>query len=121
MAPIYVAPSLAKAREHPEASIMHYFRTLRAMYNAWQVRELAHLPRMQELQERLQKMTYDQVLDNIAIFGDPAYCIERLHWFKETFGMNQFICWFNTGGKLPHKQVMESMRLFAEQVMPYID
>jgi len=121
MAPIYVAPSLAKAREQPEASIMHYFRTLRDMYNAWQVRELAHLRRMQELQERLQKMTYDQVLDNIAIFGDPAYCIERLHWFKETFGMNQFICWFNTGGKLPHKQVMESMRLFAEQVMPYID
>ena len=121
MVPIYVAPSLSKAREQPEASIMHYFRTLRDMYNAWQVRELAHLPRMQELQERLQKMTYDQVLDNIAIFGDPAYCIERLHWFKETFGMNQFICWFNTGGKIPHKQVMESMRLFAEQVMPYID
>jgi alkanesulfonate monooxygenase SsuD/methylene tetrahydromethanopterin reductase-like flavin-dependent oxidoreductase (luciferase family) len=121
MAPIYVAPSLTKAREQPEASIMHYFRTLRDMYNAWQVRELAHLPRLQELQERLQKMTYDQVLDTIAIFGDPAYCIERLHWFKETFGMNQFICWFNTGGKLPHKQVMESMRLFAEQVMPYID
>ena len=121
MAPIYVAPSMARAREHPEASIMHYFRTLRDMYNAPQVREMAHLPRMQELQERLQKMTYDQVLDNIAIFGDPAYCIERLQWFKETFGMNQFICWFNTGGKIPHKQVMESMRLFAEQVMPYID
>jgi len=27
----------------------------------------------------------------------------------------------NTGGKIPHKQVMESMRLFAEQVMPYVD
>lgn len=120
-APIYVAPSLAKAREHPEASIMHYFRTLRDMYNTRQGRAMAHLPRMQELQERLQKMTYDQVLDSIAIFGDPAYCIERLQWFKETFGMHQFICWFNPGGKIPHKQVMESMRLFAEKVMPYVD
>lgn len=119
--PIYVAPSLARAREHPEASIMHYFRTLRDMYNTRQGRAMAHLPRMQELQERLQKMTYDQVLDNIAIFGDPAYCIERLQWFKETFGMHQFICWFNPGGKIPHKQVMESMRLFAEKVMPYVD
>lgn len=121
MAPVYVAPSLAKGREHPEASIMHYFRTLRDMYNTRQVRAMAHQPRMQELQERLQKMTYDQVLDNIAIFGDPAYCIERLQWFKETFGMHQLICWFNTGGKIPHKQVMESMRLFAEKVMPYVD
>lgn len=120
-APIYVAPSLAKAREHPEASIMHYFRTLRDMYNTRQARAMAHLPRMQELQDRLQKMTYDQVLDSIAIFGDPAYCIERLQWFKETFGMHQFICWFNPGGKIPHKQVMESMRLFAEKVMPYVD
>jgi alkanesulfonate monooxygenase SsuD/methylene tetrahydromethanopterin reductase-like flavin-dependent oxidoreductase (luciferase family) len=121
MAPIYVASSMARAREHPEASIMHYFRTLRDMYNTPQGQETAHLPRMQELQERLRQMTYDQVLDAIAIFGEPAYCIERLQWFKETFGMNQFICWFNTGGKIPHKQVMESMRLFAEQVMPYVD
>jgi len=121
MAPIYVAPSMARARQHPEASIMHYFRTLRDMYSARQVQSLAHLPRMRELQERLQKMTYDQVLDNIAIFGDPAYCIERLQWFKETFGMHQFICWFNTGGKMPHQRVMESMRLFAEKVMPYVD
>jgi alkanesulfonate monooxygenase SsuD/methylene tetrahydromethanopterin reductase-like flavin-dependent oxidoreductase (luciferase family) len=121
MAPIYVAPSMARAREYPEASIMHYFRTLRDMYNTPQGQETAHLPRMQELQERLRKMTYDQVLDTIAIFGDPAYCIERLQQFKETFGMHQCICWFNPGGKIPHKQVMESMRLFAEQVMPYVD
>jgi len=39
MAPIYVASSMARAREHPEASIMHYFRTLRDMYKKhhWQV------------------------------------------------------------------------------------
>lgn len=121
MAPIYVAPSLTRARQQAEASIMHYFKTLRDMFNAPQVRAMAHLPRLRELQERLQKMTYAQVLDNIAIFGDPAYCIERLQWFKETFGMHQFICWFNTGGKLPHTRVMESMRLFAEKVMPYVD
>jgi hypothetical protein len=121
MAPIYVASSMARAREHPEASIMHYFRTLRDMYNAPQGLEMAHLPRLQELQERLRQMTYDQVLDTIAIFGDPAYCIERLHWLKETLGIHQFICWFNTGGKIPHQQVMQSMRLFAEQVMPYVE
>lgn len=121
MAPVYVARSVARAREQAETSIMHYFKTLRDMYNARQVRTLANLPRLQELQERLQQMTYAQVVKDIAVFGDPAYCIERLQWFKETFGMNQFICWFNTGGKIPHKRVMESMRLFAEKVMPYVD
>lgn len=120
MIPVYVSSSLARGREHPEASIMHYFKTIREMYNARQTRALMQLPRMQEMQQRLQNMTYDQVLDTIAVFGDPAYCIERLQWFKETLGMHQLICWFNTGGKIPHQRVMESMRLFAEQVMPYI-
>lgn len=122
MAPIYVHSSHAKARELPEASIMHYFRTLRDMYDTPQMEAAAQAnPRMREMQDRLQRMTYDQVLDTIAIFGDPSYCIERIQWFKETFGMSQFICWFNTGGKIPHQRVMESMRVFAEQVMPYID
>ena len=113
-------PPMTRAREHPEASIMHYFRLCATCTRRRKGRRCA-LPRLQEMQLRLQKMTYDQVLDTIAIFGDPAYCIERLQWFKETFGMHQFICWFNTGGKIPHMQVMESMRLFAEQVMPYVD
>jgi alkanesulfonate monooxygenase SsuD/methylene tetrahydromethanopterin reductase-like flavin-dependent oxidoreductase (luciferase family) len=122
MAPVYVCTSPTKAREHPEASIMHYFQVLRQMYSTPQASALAALyPRMREMQDRLQSMTYDQVLENFAIFGEPAYCIDRIHWFKQTFGIGQFICWFNTGGKIPHQQVMESMKLFAEQVMPYID
>ncbi|MGE3540749.1 MAG: LLM class flavin-dependent oxidoreductase [Candidatus Tectimicrobiota bacterium] len=119
--PVYVCASLARGREHPESSIMHYFKTLRDMYNVRQSRAMMQLPRLQELQQRLQNMTYAQILDSIAVFGDPAYCIERLQWFKETLGMQQLICWFNTGGKMPHQRVMESMRLFAEKVMPYID
>ena len=92
------------------------------MYSTPQAKELAaRHPRMQEMQERLQHMTYDHMLENFAIFGEPAFCIDRIQWLKETFGISQFICWFNTGGKIPHQQVMESMTLFAEQVMPYID
>ena len=122
MVPVYVSTSASKAREHPETSIMSYFNVLRQMYNTPQVQAMTALfPRLQEMQSRLQNMTYSQVLDSVAIFGDPAYCIDRIQWLKETFKMNQCICWFNIGGKLPHHLVMESMRLFAEEVMPYID
>ncbi len=122
MVPVYVSTSAAKAREHPETSIMSYFNVLRQMYNAPPGQAMISLlPRLQEMQLRLQNMTYSQVLDSVAIFGDPAYCIDRIQWLKETLKMNQCICWFNIGGKLPHHLVMESMRLFAEEVMPYID
>lgn len=120
LAPVYVAASTAKAREDPKASIHSYFHALGQMYNQ-RVDTLAEVyPRMREMKARLSNMTYEHMLDNFAIFGEPAYCIERIQWFKETFGAGQFICWFNTGGKIPHVQVLESMRLFAEQVMPYI-
>jgi alkanesulfonate monooxygenase SsuD/methylene tetrahydromethanopterin reductase-like flavin-dependent oxidoreductase (luciferase family) len=122
MLPVYVATSASRAREHPAASIINYFKVLRRMYNAPQVAALAETyPRMKEMQARLENMTYEHILKSVAIFGEPAYCIDRIQWFKETFGMNQCICWFNTGGLIPHSQVMESMMLFAEQVMPYID
>ena len=122
MAPVYVSTSPAKAREHPEASITNYFSVLNDMFSTPQAEALTMIyPRMQEMKARLQAMTYDHMLENFAIFGEPAYCIDQIQWLKETFGISQFICWFNTGGKIPHQQVMQSMTLFAEQVMPYID
>lgn len=122
MAPVYVSTSTNKAHEQPEASITNYFGVLRDMYSTPQAKALAaRYPRMQEMQIRLQNMTYEQMLEDFAIFGEPAFCIDRIQSLKETFGISQFICWFNTGGKIPHQKVMESMTLFAEQVMPYID
>ncbi|GIX46485.1 MAG: hypothetical protein KatS3mg131_0696 [Candidatus Tectimicrobiota bacterium] len=69
----------------------------------------------------MQRLTYEEICQSCAVFGDPAYCIDRLQALKETFGVGQFVCWFNTGGLLPHPQVMASMTLFAERVMPYIE
>lgn len=120
MAPVYVHPSLATGRAHPEASITSYFRALGQMYSK-QLDSLAEVyPRMREMQARMQNMTYSHMLENFAIYGDPAFCIERIQWLKETFGIGQFIGWFNTGGKIPHEQVLASMRLFADKVMPHV-
>lgn len=121
MAPVYVATSTTKAQDHPQFSITNYFQVLHEMYSTPQALALAALyPRMQEMQTRLATMTYDHMLENFAIFGEPGHCIDRIHWLKETFGISQFIGWFNTGGLIPHQRVMESMTLFAERVMPYI-
>jgi hypothetical protein len=34
------------------------------------------------------------------------------------YGPDGFICWFNTGGMLTQEEVVESMELFASEVMP---
>ena len=56
----------------------------------------------------------------IAAYGDPARCIARLQALKDEFHMGEVICWFNCGGLIPHAQVMDAMRLFAHEVMPYV-
>ena len=122
MAPVYVNASASKARNIPQESLMHYWQVLRNMHQAVKSPPPAHMtPRMREMQTRLEHMTYEEALKTFAIFGEPSYCIDRIQWLKETCGINHFICWFNTGGIIHHQQVMTSMTLFTEKVMPYID
>ena len=51
--------------------------------------------------------------------GDPSECVDKLNQFQEMYRPNEFMCWFNTGGMLPHEEVERSMRLFADKVMPH--
>jgi pyruvate-formate lyase-activating enzyme len=80
----------------------------------------ARSPHVKEFLARFAQMTYDQVDNTIAAYGDPTRCLERLQALKEEFHMGEVVCWFNTGGLIPHHQVMDAMRLFADKVMLYI-
>jgi alkanesulfonate monooxygenase SsuD/methylene tetrahydromethanopterin reductase-like flavin-dependent oxidoreductase (luciferase family) len=64
-------------------------------------------------------LSYDQISDEFAAIGEPEACVDKLHRLQETFQPQEFMCWFNTGGMLPHREVERSMRLFAEKVMPH--
>jgi hypothetical protein len=55
---------------------------------------------------------------DVAIFGTPQECLEKIHNFHQEFGMGQLICWFNPGGLIPHRQVLATMERFATEVMP---
>ena len=119
MTSVHVHESHSAAREIPETSLTHYFHVLRQMHNASKGPEPTEVtPRMREMASRLENMTYKEALDTFAVYGDPAYCIERIQALKEQFGLSQFICWFNTGGQIPHQHVLDSMTLFANKVMP---
>jgi alkanesulfonate monooxygenase SsuD/methylene tetrahydromethanopterin reductase-like flavin-dependent oxidoreductase (luciferase family)/cytochrome P450 len=56
------------------------------------------------------------VLDN-HIVGSPDTCVERLQMLSEELDLNYLlanVAW----GMMPHEQTLESLRLFAEHVMP---
>jgi hypothetical protein len=49
--------------------------------------------------------------------GDPKACIEALKWWEEV-GVDRMVFLINTGETIPQEQVLNSLRLFAREVMP---
>ncbi len=112
--PVYVAARQRQAEEEPEASVMYYYRVLGELL-AGQFPE--SYQRYGESRSRLGTLTYDDIRGQRAIFGEPSYCIERIHQIRETLDVQQLMAWMNIGG-MAHDKVLRSMRLFAEHVLP---
>ena len=55
----------------------------------------------------------------MAAVGDPEHCIKRVQALKKE-GVDHVLCAFGAGA-MPTQAVQETMRLFAEQVIPAID
>ena len=115
--PAYVGANPALMRQELEPSIRHWLQTVASIYTAQNV--AAREKRLEVVLDRVRRMTYEQVCESMAVFATPEGCTERLQQLAEAFGMGRIICWFNVGGLVPHEQVMHSMKLFAEKVMPY--
>ncbi|MEK6223459.1 MAG: LLM class flavin-dependent oxidoreductase [Thermodesulfobacteriales bacterium] len=61
---------------------------------------------------------YDIALEQ-SIVGSPEECIETINQYKEAVHMDPLICRFKFPG-LSHEDAMESMKLFTNEVMPYV-
>ncbi|MCH7787632.1 MAG: hypothetical protein IIC22_08990, partial [Chloroflexi bacterium] len=61
---------------------------------------------------------FDRAIE-VCIYDEPAACVERLLELREQLPtMYECILEFNRRGRIPSERVKESMRLFAEKVMP---
>ena len=108
--PVYVADTARRAREEPEASTMHFFRTI--------AEQLGKGGTRREEAARLGRMSYDEILGDLAIYGTPDAVTERLNELGEALGHTTLSVWMNVGGHIPHERMLASMRLFAERVIP---
>jgi alkanesulfonate monooxygenase SsuD/methylene tetrahydromethanopterin reductase-like flavin-dependent oxidoreductase (luciferase family) len=118
--PLYVAESEAEAQSVPRESIMHYFDVLgRRMVAGDADLDAATRARNQEMQARLQRLTFEEVREGVAIIGTPEHCIERIQWLQEEFHLSELIGWFNPGGLISPEAVLTSMSRFATHIMPH--
>lgn len=117
--PVYLAETAERAREEPEASIMRLLRTIGA-----QVEQSAgkagtrDIERRAERGERMQTITYDEVLRDKVIVGTPDMVIDRLQQLQDELGLDGILAELNPGSLIPHERVMNALRLLCEEVMP---
>jgi alkanesulfonate monooxygenase SsuD/methylene tetrahydromethanopterin reductase-like flavin-dependent oxidoreductase (luciferase family) len=70
----------------------------------------------EERKGRLPPFTYNEWLEDRLLFDDPDGCAEKIAALRDA-GVQRLLLWMGVGG-VEHDLVVQSMRLFAEQVMP---
>jgi alkanesulfonate monooxygenase SsuD/methylene tetrahydromethanopterin reductase-like flavin-dependent oxidoreductase (luciferase family) len=108
--PVYLTEDGRRAREEAEASTMHFFRSIAEALGRGGTRR--------EEAARLGRMTYDEILEELVVYGSPDAVTKRLLELREALGYTSLSVWMNVGGRIPHERVLASMRLFAERVIP---
>ncbi|MEK4922649.1 LLM class flavin-dependent oxidoreductase [Cytobacillus sp. FSL R5-0569] len=69
--------------------------------------------------DRERNIDYQRFLQSgNTLVGSPEKVIHDIQEYKRITGLNNMILWMNIGGQ-PQQQVLKSMKLFSEKVMPY--
>jgi alkanesulfonate monooxygenase SsuD/methylene tetrahydromethanopterin reductase-like flavin-dependent oxidoreductase (luciferase family) len=116
--PVHVTTSRARAREECEASLLHFLREAGARLRPLGDADIKSFEAFREVLARIERVKYEDVDCEMAVFGDPEYCVERVNALRREYQMDEFICYFNQGGLLDHAMVRRSMTLFAREVLP---
>ena len=99
---LYVAETAERARADTEAALLaQSYR-----YSRWR-------PQV-ALEGSFETLTADRY-----IIGDPEQCVTQMLRYAAELGINYIVCRMNLAG-LPHAKVLNSMRLFVQEVMPQV-
>ena len=107
-----------RVRQIVEPGMRHYFEVVTEHLEP-QSQAPEHVEQLEKIKNRMRSVTYESTAANTALFGEPAACVDRIRELEERFGITRLICWFEFGGLQGHREVIDSMRLWAYQVMPH--
>jgi alkanesulfonate monooxygenase SsuD/methylene tetrahydromethanopterin reductase-like flavin-dependent oxidoreductase (luciferase family) len=117
--PVYVAETSELGRSEPEESTMRSYRRLAENFarSARQAGTTASEERIERAQ-RLSNATYEDLLRDRLAYGKPDLVTERLIQLRDDLGLSGVIMESNVGGRIPRDRVLNSVRLFAQEVVP---
>ena len=117
--PVHVTTSRAQARQECESSLLHFLREAGERLRPLGDADIKSFEAFRQVLARIERVSYEDVDREMAVFGDPEYCVQRVQALRREYEMDEFICYFNQGGLMEHAMVRQSMTLFAREVLPY--
>jgi alkanesulfonate monooxygenase SsuD/methylene tetrahydromethanopterin reductase-like flavin-dependent oxidoreductase (luciferase family) len=119
--PVYVAATAAQAHAEPEESTMRSYRRLAENFaSSVGAAGTTGSEERAERAERLSQLTYDDVLRDRVAYGTPDMVVDRLLHLRDELGVSGVIAEPNVGGRIPLERVLESIRLYAQEVAPHL-
>jgi alkanesulfonate monooxygenase SsuD/methylene tetrahydromethanopterin reductase-like flavin-dependent oxidoreductase (luciferase family) len=117
--PAYVAETMDQALSEPQASTMRAYRRLGETFerSSREAGTTASEERV-ERAERLAAVTYEDLLRDRLAYGTPEVVAERIEQMRDDLGLSGVIIEPNVGGQIPPDRVLNSIRLFAQEVAP---
>ena len=117
--PVYVAETSQQAYSEAEESTLRAYRRLseNLARSATAAGTTASEERA-ERAERLTTVTYEDLLRDRLAYGTPDMVAERLAQWRDELGLSGVIIEANVGGRIPQERVLNSIRLFAQEVVP---
>ena len=117
--PIYVAATAARARTEPEESTMRAYRRLAEnMASSVGATGTTVSEERAERADRLAHVTYVELLRDRVVYGTPDMVVDRLRQLRDELGLSGVIMESNVGGRIPLDCVLNSIRLYAQEVAP---
>src|SRR5438128_1133763 len=76
--PVHVTASRAQARQECEASLLHFLREAGERLRPLGDADIKSFEAFRQVLARMERVKYEDVDREMAVFGDPGYCVQRV-------------------------------------------
>jgi len=94
--PVHVTTSRAQARQECEASLLHFLHEAGERLRPLGDADIKSFEAFRQVLARIERVTYEDVDREMAVFGDPEYCVQRVQALRREYQMDEFICYFRS-------------------------
>ena len=117
--PVYVAQTQERAHSEAEESTMLAFtRAARNFARSQEGTVVSATDGAAGEDGTALGFTYDDLLKDRVAYGTPEAVVERLNEIQQQLQLSGFIVEMNSGGLIPQANILNSLRLFGEHVIP---